>query len=53
MTFFGDSKNPEDEVHEGITSTENAVIHDGDLDFVVEYGGNWARPTYQDAAGAP
>jgi len=53
MKFFGDSKDPQEETLGDVTSTDNAVIHDGDLDFVIEYGGNGSKPSYQEAAGAP
>lgn len=53
MMLFGDSKQPQEEVLEGVTFSDNAVIHDGNLDFVVEHGGNGSKPSYQEAAGAP
>lgn len=51
MNFFSASKQPQEEVLESVTSTDQAVIHDGNLDFVCEYGGNGSKPSYQEAAG--
>lgn len=35
------------------TNVDGRDIRDGDLNYVVEQGGNDSKPSYQEAAGAP
>lgn len=35
------------------TDVDGRDIRDGDLNYVVEQGGNDSKPSYQEAAGAP
>ncbi|KAF9880069.1 high affinity methionine permease [Colletotrichum karsti] len=53
--FFGggEKSGPEYRVDPEASDSEPSVIHDGDLAYTRQKGGNGSKPSYQEAVGAP
>ncbi|KAF6817720.1 high affinity methionine permease [Colletotrichum plurivorum] len=53
--FFGggEKSEPEYRVDAEASDSEPSIIHDGDLAYTRQKGGNGSKPSYQEAVGAP